>query len=164
MTLSIHAVNPDPFAGLRQFFARLERPGAGEIRQVATAVAQGHQDNFSNERSGSGDVWPELSRVTVLERVQQGYPGAHPILRRSGRLRDSLVNPAHADHYQAVNRSADGWSLEVGTNVDYALDLEVGAGRMPARPFTDLSDEAENRIATVLEFVIFQAQAATVGR
>lgn len=148
----------DPFAALRQFFARLERPGNGEIRQVATAIAQGHQANFSGERSGSGEAWAELSRVTVLERVQQGYPGAHPILRRSGRLRDSLVNPAHPDHYQAVNRAADGWSLEVGTNVDYALDLEVGAGRMPARPFTGLSDDAENRIVTVLEHVIDQAR------
>lgn len=154
----------NPFASLEQFFARLERPGSGEIRKVATAIAQGQQDNFSNERSGDGTAWRPLAQMTILERIQQGYPGAHPILRRSGRLRDSLVNPQHPEHYERLIATPNGWTLEAGTNVPYALQHEIGEDRVPARPFTDLSDAAEQRVLSVLDFLISQIQAQTVGK
>lgn len=154
----------NPFADLERFFARLNRPGSADVRKVSTALGQGWQQNFSSESSGDGTPWAALRPFTVAERIAAGYPGAHPILRRSGRLRDSLVNPGHPEHYERVAFDPSGWTMESGTDVDYALELEIGRERMPARPFIQLSADAEQRVLSALEYLVDQAQQQTVGR
>jgi len=57
------------------------------------------------------------------------------------------------DHGMLVNSiqhwtSSDGLSVEVGSKLDYAVDLEYGTKRMAARPFIDPAVE-KNRAAIV---------------
>lgn len=153
----------NPFADLEAFFRRLERPGNGEVRKIADAVTQGFQSNFTGERSAQG-AWAQLAQSTVLDRIAQGYGGSHPILRREDDVLSSWVDRNAPDHHEQFQPQAGGWQLEVGSNNPMAAFHEKGTSRMPARPVADLTDDAENRITSVLEFIIDQIQAQTVGR
>lgn len=55
------------------------------FRQIAA-------DTFATEgASSAAGSWPQLAPRTIAERNRLGYPGPHPILRRTGRLADSLT-------------------------------------------------------------------------
>ncbi len=86
-------------------------------------------------REGPG--WKPLRPATVASRERLGYPGAHPILRRSERLAESLTNPRHAD---AVARGGKRrW--ERGTKVPYSVYLH------PDRPFLPFGGEFVDKAA-----------------
>lgn len=149
----------DPFEALVNFVKAIVAPTKAEQDAISAAVRQGWSENFAGERSGDGRSWAALKPFTVRERILRGYPGAHPILVQSGRLRSSLLNPGAQDGYEQAQTSADGWTLILGTETPYALDHELGAGRIPARPFIALSDQAEQRIVSALDGLIAQIEA-----
>lgn len=55
------------------------------------------QEQFASEGAESGDRWPELAKSTQEERERLGYGAAHPILVRTGELRESFVDRTHPD-------------------------------------------------------------------
>lgn len=75
-------------------------------------------------------IWPPLAPSTVVEKERLGYTGrvsATDPLLRTGQLKDSIEPVVHAGLGEVTG--------EVGTDVRYAADLEMGTSRMPPRPF-----------------------------
>lgn len=50
------------------------------------------QERFANEGDDAVGQWAPLEAYTVQMRQSQGYPGEHPINRRSGELENYIVN------------------------------------------------------------------------
>ena len=153
----------DPFEDLLKFIKAIVAPTQTEQQQVSNAVREGWRENFTGERGGDGRAWAALRPFTVRQRILSGYPGAHPILVQSGHLRNSLLNPGAADSYEDLQATGDGWTLVVGTEDPKALDHEIGAGRIPARPFIALSDQAEQRVVSALDSLVAQIEARILG-
>ena len=101
---------------------------------------------FTTEGKSGGFPWGDLSPETQTQRRKQGFPGPHPILMRTGTLRDAVVKGI-------VTYDADGVYLDVKEGVPapiyprqknkgkaitiakYALALDF------ARPFLQEVDE-----------------------
>ncbi len=160
MDLTIELVGGNPTEALERMFRRIQRPGRGEITKVAGAIRQGFAANFTSESSAEG-AWKPLAAATVAERIAQGYGGEHPILRRTGGLRASFVQPG-PDHVERFIGQPEGWVLEVGSQHENAAFHERGTRRMPARPVTPLSPRAEDRIRATVGYVLDQIEKATL--
>lgn len=160
----IQLIPPDrPFADLEAFMRRIERPGNAEVRKVADAIRQGYAENFSREGSAAGG-WRALAEATVAERRRLGFPGEHPILRRSGALRASFIQPGATDHVEEFQPVPGGWDLLVGSESEIALFQEFGTSRIPPRPISPLTEAAQERIGAVIDYVIQQMEYQTLGR
>lgn len=143
----------DPVENLDRLLRRIANPGRGEVEKVADVVRQGYQGVFTNQGGASG-AWRALAPMTVIDRIEKGFAGNRPILVRTGRLRASFVQRGATDHVDDYSTTSEGWELEVGSNDERSHDLHFGTRRIPARPIVDLSPEAEERIASVIDFVI----------
>lgn len=152
----------EPLAGLQRFVDRLARPGNAERRKVADAIRQAYQANFSAEGSAAGP-WRPLRPFTIAERRRKGFPGAHPILVQTGRMRDSFVRAGAPNHVDRFTAGLEGWSLEVGSASELARKHEFGEEKVPARPITPLTDQAQRRISDVLDYVIAQMERQALG-
>lgn len=160
--LEIKATN-NPFEALNTFFQRLAHPGSGEVRKVSDAIAQGFQESFSREGNADG-AWRALAPATVRMRQERGYGGAHPILRQTGGLRDTWTQRGAQGHVEEFSNTAQGWRLSVGASGEKAEKMEFGEGRVPARPVQPISDAAEQRIVSVIDYFVNQVELATLGR
>lgn len=149
----------DPFEALVNFVKAIVAPTKSEQEAISAAVRQGWGENFAGERSGDGRSWAALRPGTVRSRILGGYPGAHPILVRTGHLRASLLNAGAADSYEQAQSTGNEWQLVVGTEDAKAIFHEQGTARMPARPFIALSDQAEQRVVSALDGLIAQIEA-----
>jgi hypothetical protein len=70
---------------------------------------------FFTEGGTTGRKWPDLAPSTQADRVRKGFPGAHPILQRTGKLARALVSGGEGGFLQATPRR-----LAIG--VDESLD------------------------------------------
>lgn len=131
------------YAALDNILARIGSPSVGELSEVSAAIRQGFAENFAAEAVGDIAPWDPLSPRTVLERIQAGFPGEHPILVRTGSYRASFIDRNASDHVEEVTATGSGFVLDVGSEDDRAEVLEFGSGKVPERPVTILSDEAE---------------------
>ena len=162
MEITLHAPK-NPFVDLDAFIKRLERPGNAEQRKVFDAIAQGFQRNFTAEGSAGGK-WRALAPSTVIDRQRRGFAGQHPILVRTGALRASFVQRG-GDHVEEFQATATGWRMTAGSQSKIGFFQEFGTSRgIPPRPITPLTGDAEERIINTINYMIAQAEAATVGR
>jgi phage gpG-like protein len=85
---------------------------------------------FASEGASTGAPWAQLKRSTQRDRQRQGYPPAHPILQRSGRL------------MRALTIGEGAYIATLPTSMRYVLSAELGyfaahrrgiAGRLPRR-------------------------------
>ena len=136
---------------------RISNPGNAQKRSIADAIRQQFQANFTRQGSGAGR-WAPLARMTVLQRIEQGYAGSSPILVRSGRYRASFVQRGNSDHYESIASTGTGLVIEVGSNDDRGPELELGTRIMPARPVTLLDEQQEDRIADTIDFMFRQIE------
>ncbi len=136
-------------AGLR----RMVTPGQAEIQPIRDAIHLAFAENFDREGSGSG-LWAALAERTVLERLELGYPGDHPILIRSGEYADTWINQDAPGHGSEIEAEAATWRIAEGSNDPRAPALEFGGPRLPARPVADLSDWQIEAIAADVEQVL----------
>jgi phage gpG-like protein len=86
---------------------------------VAAVVDAFHAINaqaFATE-GGSTDAgaWPQLAKRTQTERRRLGYGAAHPILRRTGHLEESLTSEA----YNAIRVTPTSLAYQLAPEVDY---------------------------------------------
>jgi len=156
--LSLEATK-DPFEALVSFVKAIVAPTKAEQDAISAAVRQGWSENFAGEQSGDGRSWAALRPGTVRSRILGGYPGAHPILVRTGHLRASLLSAGASDSYEQAQVSGNEWQLVVGTEDAKAIFHEQGTARIPARPFIALSDGAEQRVISALDTLIAQIEA-----
>lgn len=152
----------EPLAGLQRFIDRLARPGNAERRKISDAIRQAYQANFSAEGSAEGP-WRPLRPFTIAERRRKGFPGAHPILVQTGRMRDSFVRAGAPGHVDRFTAGLEGWSLEVGSASELARKHEFGDEGVPRRPITPLTDAGQRRISDVMDYVIAQIERQTLG-
>lgn len=62
----------------------------------------------------------------------------------TGRLRASITH--------AVNQDGQGLYADIGSNVDYAVYVELGTSRVPARPFLRQALVDRGEVGSILEF------------
>lgn len=82
------------------------------------------------------------SRREIAKDQKQKQVGfIYPILKREGRLADSLLNPSHSD---AINQIVNKSNLIIGTKVPYAVYHQSDAPRsiIPLRKFLFIGPEA----------------------
>jgi len=188
-----------PLQQLRQQLERKERDPKPLLRAIANRLRAAFRANF---REGGRPPWQPLAPSTVQAKSVMGLPsqirtptGRKPrrlmqrnlltgqlaleptnILIRSGRLRDSVSQSYHADHVTRM----EGWTLEVGTKVEYApyhqhgtspyvirprnarvlafignngemvFRREVHHPGLPARPFLTITDDDQSAIADII--------------
>ena len=135
---------------IKEIVQRIQRPNPVNIDVISDTMRAIVRENFESE-SGDGQPWTQLARQTVEEREQQGYPGEHPILIRSGDLFESATNPNDPDHVERVEGNLAGFSVLIGTNDPRATRLNNGGGRIPARPFMTADGEQTDILATAIE-------------
>ena len=112
--------------------------------------------NFDSESAG-GENWAPLNPKTVADRIRHGFPGAHPILRRTGEYRRSWTQSGATE----VEQGATGWTMYVGSNSFKAIHekdhFAVIHGKtypVPGRPARFVDDGGLNRIAQTVENVL----------
>lgn len=117
------------------------RPAWPEVLRVFQSIAA---DTFRSEgAANAGGVWPPLAPRTNADRIRQGYPPEHPILRRSGDLERSVTS-----------RSGDTILVQtptyfaVGTAVPYVVYHQSRAPRkrLPRRAVVDLTTDQRHEI------------------
>lgn len=130
-------------------FERITQPSSADISVIADAIRAGFAENFESESSAAGR-WRPLSMRTRQERQEQGYHPTHPILVRSGSYRDSFLNRG-SNHVEEIDITSEGFRLFVGSSDERVALLELGEGRVPARPVLELTSAQEARIGDRLE-------------
>lgn len=121
----------------------LKQPTEG-VQRATNAVAAQWLVNF--EREGAEyRQWAGLADSTVQKRIRYGYPGSHPILRRSGSLISTAIDFFIAAREGHGQQSRDGVTGEYDINGDTAVLHLYGrkvenqngnsARNLPARPF-----------------------------
>lgn len=104
--------------------------------------------------------WKPLAESTVAERTRLGYGGEHPILQRTGALRESLATRGAPGNVFEVAPDR----LQVGTSLFFAFFHQGGTKKMPARPIVGVSWQRRSAIVQrLVEFVNSQVKAAALG-
>ncbi len=135
---------------LDELVKSITTPKRSNIDVIANEMRLAIYENFDTE-SGDGQAWVPLAKSTVEEREFLGFPGTNPILIRTGRLFDSLINPNNADHVEEINVDLAGFTVDIGTLDSRARELNDGSGRIPARPFLTMDERQEKRLEDVIE-------------
>tara|TARA_Y100001938_G_scaffold149010_1_gene234471 strand:- start:189 stop:686 length:498 start_codon:yes stop_codon:yes gene_type:complete len=73
-------------------------------------------NNFDQQKDINGKKFKRLAKSTRLDRVRNNFPAASPILRRTGKLRDSIK----------VEPDLSTKSLKIESSLEYADDLSKG--------------------------------------
>lgn len=82
-----------------------------------------------------GPGWRRLAPRTVMERITQGYTGAHPILVRKGDLFAELTKKSHPRHIEIIKTGKNA-RIEIGGSSAKFIENQMGVQeqRLPARP------------------------------
>jgi phage gpG-like protein len=109
------------------------------FKRVSEKFRQEIGFQFTSEGSHGGHAWAPLKPATVRDRINKGYGGEHPILVRTGRLRDSLRNEQHRDACGGITAR----SFLIGTQVDYAKyhQSKLPRRKLPRRAFMVITNQ-----------------------
>lgn len=106
---------------------RLSSPMA-LLQEIGTVQQEKTQARIRDTKDTPwGAAWAPWQAVTAYERFEKGN-AEQGLLWDSGALLDSI-------HYEL-----DPFSVTIGTDLDYAPDLQDGTDRMAARPFLGWED------------------------
>lgn len=139
---------------LARVFSTLGLRIAGRDRaEIEDAVRDGYSQNFARQGSGDGP-WAALKPSTQKDRSRLGFAPARPILYRSGSLRDTFVEGAHASHFSQAWHSSNRFVLEEGSDDPRASTLQGGTRNMPPRSIVDLTQESERHIGDTIHDLV----------
>lgn len=93
----------------------LDAVGKLEVERVKERI-------LSTKIDPTGDPWAPWSQRRLEERAEKGNEGLG-LLLDEGNL------------YHSIHAQLSGEGVEIGTELDYAADLQLGTPIMPARPF-----------------------------
>ena len=113
------------------------------MREIAGHLQSSVDDAFGSQTAPDGSTWKPLAESTIADRLRRGYR-AGPILERSGDLAGRIL--ADWDDESAVvgsNQTFDKKGNVLATAVHH---FGTRDGRIAARPFFDVSDEARSAI------------------
>ena len=131
---------------------RLLRPSQADLAPLQEAIRQGFAQNFETESAG-GTPWAALAPSTVAQRLLLGY-GAGPILQRTGSYRDAFTQATNPDHVSEIEYSGGVTTLSEGSSHPLTPFLEMGTGKMPARPVLELSRSAINEVSEAFDKMV----------
>jgi len=132
-----------------RIIGRLDDPTPA-FRYIVTKYREEIEKLFDSEGAYGGTGWVGLSEATAKDRTRKGYGAYHPILVRSGELRDSLIDANHRSACEMVSPRA--W--HIGTQVDYAVYHQSRAPRtkIPRRPMLIITNQFRLRIIRTLHW------------
>lgn len=131
---------------------------AGRVIDAKPAFERIHQDleqaearQFRSEGGYASGGWAPLAPATVVQRGS-----AHPILVRTGELRDSLTGQASGSV-----RVADRSFMVFGTRVPYARFHQFGTDRMPRRRPVELTEGDRRQVPRRIQQHVLDRQGLT---
>lgn len=131
----------------RFFYVKAKR--VGDLRGAWPATDEVFEEaiaeQFDTEGAHGGSPWPELASSTQFERARQGFGPAHPILVRTGELRDSFLDRTHPDAISEHGRLR--WAR--GSRSGHRPDVHQRGsrdGRIPRRRIIELTAEDRHRL------------------
>ena len=101
-------------------------------REIFSPMLSKEFELIQSLQAGPDGVWTPLADATIEDRLRKGFPGARPILWRTGEGFRSLMDPKHPDGFEVIEKDR----YRRGTNRDYMAAHEDGTGNMPARRWT----------------------------
>lgn len=114
--------------------ARLRNPEKA-LGEVGAYLESKAKQRFLKEQDPQGNPWKPLAASTIADKQRRGAPLS--ILRDRGFLVSSI-----AFH-------VGGAEVRVGTSQEYAIWLQKGTRRMPARPFMGFESGDADAIAGI---------------
>ena len=145
-----------------------------EAEIVADTARRGIAVNFERQSAPDGTPWHPLAPMTQAERKRgidhRGIPfrvaPQHPILRRTGDLRDSFTDPRHPRNVTQVGWWNGDTVIVLGAEDDpqtpdrirklHAGGLTETGRVIPPRPFVGLGDTALNQVGNQARAVLRQ--------
>lgn len=127
---------------LATFGAKIENMSAA-WEQVGTELLKDFQQNFDDEGGAFGKgawaQWAPLRPATVRDRQRLGFPGAHPILVRTGDLMESVTVRGAPGNVFEVGPN----SLVMGTTDPKAKFHQTGSrdGKLPMRRIVGITPQ-----------------------
>lgn len=119
------------------------------LRSAALPVVrQLHAENFAREAGRR--PWAQLAEATVQERIRLGFPGRHPILRRTGALmRHVMGTPAKVTRTGNATELRIAPGASVGGVPKYRA-LARGRRGMPGRPMVVINAQGAVKVTSAL--------------
>jgi len=145
-----------------------------EAEIVADTARRGIAANFEEERAPDGTPWAPLAPRTQEERRKgidaRGVPfrtgSRHPILKRTGDLKESFTDPRHPRNVTEVERGGGVTAVVLGAKDDprtpgrietlHAGGFTETGAPVPARPFVGLSDRHREQVEEQARRVVWQ--------
>ena len=113
------------------------------MREIAGHLKDSVDESFASQAAPDGSAWKPLAESTIVDRLRRGYR-AGPILERSGDLAGRIL--ADWDDESAVVGSNQTFDKKGNVLAAAVHHFGTRDGRIPARPFFDVSDEARSAI------------------
>lgn len=109
------------------------KAAAKEMEDLRVPLGEIHKSFIKSRKfiftlKGKGQYVDLKESYKRQKRRKHGH--VYPILKATGRLMDSITTD-NEDHYKRIEKKA----LTIGTSVPYAVFLQNGTRKMPARPF-----------------------------
>lgn len=122
---------------IRNFDEAIRRIGSPEILldETGEKLMQEYVDNFAEEgKRLEPKEWQELAEFTKDERERLGYGREHPILERTGKLRDGF------------RKQVSKFSVRVFNPVDYFKYHQTGTPKMPQRRMISFPERLKQEV------------------
>lgn len=113
------------------------------MREIAGHLKDSVDEAFGSQTAPDGSTWKPLAESTIIDRLRRGYR-AGPILERSGDLAGRIL--ADWDDESAVVASNQTFDKKGDVLAAAVHHFGTRDGRIPARPFFAVSDEARAAI------------------
>ena len=118
-----------PLPGNALFLARLNqiKRRAVDMTPAMAIIMKSLELAEAHRFAAEGPDWEPLAPSTVAYRQSHGFGPAHPILERTGALKDSFTG------FGDGTSIASAGFMEVSSHVDYAIYHQDGMGNNPRR-------------------------------
>jgi phage gpG-like protein len=127
LTISLHAdKSPEELTGDLDGIRERAADMSPVMLRIGLHQMQSTRRTFRAE--GRPKKWAPLAPATIADRIRKGF-GPRPILKRTGRLMDSLTKPNHKDQIFKVTRN----SMTLGSEVPYHKYHQRRKGKIPQR-------------------------------
>lgn len=137
------------------------------LRETVPTIREAHRATFTSEGARGRGRWQPLTASTLADRRRKGYPPG-PILVRSGKLRDHVLNtPA------VIRRTGREVSLTIkptptvaGTGRPYYRVQALGGGRssIPSRPMVAIGSSSATKVSAAVSRNLQRRYQARLGR
>jgi phage virion morphogenesis protein len=109
------------------------------LDSVGNIVQKQTEDRFAEQIDPEGNKWKVLAQKTHDYYIKKGWGKTRFLLIGEGNLRSQII-------YEK-----SGWSVLVGSALEYAATHQFGRGNIPARPYLGISAENAAELAVEIQ-------------